>query len=209
MTISQTKRADRWPQAVAFGLVSLSAWAVWASGPLASSRSSQPTPAVPAKIGAWVGRPVTVDRRTVEILETDEVAVMEYEAPGEPSVALAQVAGFGNRAAFHPPELCFVGSHFEVLERQPLGLTINDRTHQVMRLVVSQGNDRFEAWYWFTVNGRVTHNYYQQQLWLVWEALRGRSAGGTLVRISTSDADGRAEGRLRAFFGALQTASTT
>ena len=151
---------------------------------------------------------MAVDHRTIEILETNDITVMQYEAPGQSSVAVAQVAGFGNRAEYHPPELCFVGSHYEVLERAPMALSIDGKTRRLMRLVVGQGKEKFEAWYWFTVNGRVTHNYYQQQLWLVWDALRGRPASGTLVRLSTSNADGRAGERLRLFFSTLQQGAT-
>ena len=194
----------RLPHIVAFGLLSLSAWAVWAGRPAASLQALQPAPTMPMQIGAWVGHPVAVDARTIEILETDDVTLVDYHAPDHASVSLARVAGFGNRAAFHPPELCFVGSHFDVLDRAPIDVAIDGRTHRVMRLVVRQGTERFEAWYWFTANGRVTHNYYRQQWWLLGDSLRGRPSSGTLMRLLTSDADGRAGDRLRAFFDSLQ-----
>jgi hypothetical protein len=56
----------------------------------------------------------------------------------------------------------------------------------------------------------VTPNYYQQQLWLLADAIAGRPMSGTLVRISTSrDDPQRAQQRLRAFVEALEAARHT
>jgi len=147
---------------------------------------SQEVAPIPGELGPWKGQALQVAQRTVEILETDDVALMEYRLGADTPVWFAQVAGFGNRAAFHPPELCYVGSHFEVLERGPITVLVHGRPRRLMRLVVGQGGQQFESWYWFTANDRVTPNYYQQQLWLVLDAVRRRPMSGTLVRISTA-----------------------
>lgn len=139
----------------------------------------------PAVVGAWQGKPLAVDPRAVEILETEDVALMEYRRKHEPPVWLAQVAGFGNRAAFHPPELCYVGSHFEVLNRGQIARTVNGQEQRVMRLVIGENGKRYEAWYWFSAGHRTTPSYYQQQLWLLSDTIRQKAASGTLVRIST------------------------
>ena len=140
---------------------------------------------LPPIVGSWTGTPVAVSQQTVAILETDDVALMEYRLDPAPPVWVAQVAGFGNRAAFHPPELCYVGSHFEVLERGVIVVPAQGQDRTLMRLVVGQQGHRFEAWYWFTANGRVTPNYYQQQLWLLTDAIQRKPISGTLMRLST------------------------
>lgn len=174
------------PQPIAFCALTLAGALIWlGQGSALRAAAAAPMTAVPTRIGAWTGRPVPMERKVYEILETDDVALMEYTRGKEPPVWLAQVAGFGNRAAFHPPELCFVGSHFEVLERAAITVPVRGRPHRLMRLVVGQGNQHYEAWYWFTANERVTSNYYQQQWWLLLDAIRRRPTAGTLVRIST------------------------
>ena len=174
------------PQPIAFCAVTLAASLVWlGSGPASRATAGVPV-AVPARLGAWRGAAVPLERKVYDILETEDVAVMEYTRGTEPPVWLARVAGFGNRAAFHPPEICFVGSHFEVLERGPITVTVHGQPQRLMRLVIGQGADRYEAWYWFTANERVTSNYYQQQWWLLLDTIRRRPASGTLVRISTA-----------------------
>jgi len=171
------------------------------------ARHALPTDPVPATVGEWIGTPVALDQRVFEILETRDVASMAYQRGEEPPVWLAQVAGFGTRAAFHPPEICYVGSRFEVLERGPVAVTVNGHPQRLMRLVLGQGDRRFEAWYWFTAGRRVTSNYYQQQLWLLADAMHRAPMSGTLVRISTSlDDPDRTHQRLRAFVEALEAA---
>ena len=194
------------PPLVAFAIIALSAWVLWAGQP--KVRTTQPVSVVPAKLGLWEGKPLTVEDRTVQILETDDVTLMEYRLGEEPPVWFAQVAGFGNRAAFHPPELCYVGSHYEILAREPVSVIANGRTHRLMKLVVAQHGKPFESWYWFTANGRVTSNYYQQQLWLMLDAIRRQPMSGTLVRISTPlDHPESSHRRLLAFLTSF-TAST-
>ena len=184
-------RADRRPQLLAAGLLAAALWAIRAGRPAYSSPSvtaetRRGASDAPAAIGPWRGAPLAVEDRVVDILETDDVALMEYRRkPNEPPVWLARVAGFGNRAAFHPPELCYVGSHFEVLERGPVTVEINGSPRRLMRLIIGQEGKRYEAWYWFTAGIRVTPNYYQQQWWLMRDAVRGQRSTGTLVRIST------------------------
>ncbi|MBI4355963.1 MAG: EpsI family protein [Candidatus Omnitrophica bacterium] len=192
----------RQPPSVAWLCLGLATWLVWAR-PMTTHSTGRATP-VPATIGAWVGISIPADQRVIEILETDDVDLLEYRHGAEAPVWLARVAGFGNRAAFHPPELCYIGSHYEVLERGTMTVRVGGAPRRLMRLVLGQDHKRFEAWYWFTANGRVTENYYRQQLWLLLDAMRGRPLAGTLVRISTPlDDAGRSRERLLTFAQAL------
>ncbi|MDP3703157.1 MAG: EpsI family protein [Candidatus Omnitrophota bacterium] len=182
------------PSSIAFIVLALSACALWA-GQSAATTTEQEVSAPPERVGLWAGKALEVDQRAVEILETDDVSLMEYRLGDEPPVWFSRVAGFGKRAAFHPPELCYIGSHYEVLERGLVTVQVNGSSRQVMRLVIAQGKERFEAWYWFTANDRVTPNYYQQQLWLIADAMARKPMSGTLVRISTAVTDSEASHR--------------
>jgi EpsI family protein len=205
------------PQLAALAALAVSAWGLRAGMPANAARhapraahpaAAAPSDAVPPSLGLWTGRPLQADRRATEILETEDVTLMEYQMGQEPPVWLARVAGFGNRAAFHPPELCYIGSHFEILTREPVTVFANGEQHRLMRLVVAQDGRRYESWYWFTANGRVTPSYYRQQLWLVLDAIRRQPGSGTLVRISTSlDEPEAARRRLLAFWTSLDATS--
>ena len=154
--------------------------------------------------GVWKGRVLPSDPRALSLLETDDVTLVEYRLGQEPPVWLVRVGGFGTRAAFHPPELCYVGSDFQIVERAPMTVLVAGGRHRVMRLVVAHDGERREAWYWFTADGRTTPSYLTQQLWLVADALRRLPAAGTLVHISSPMESPQAVGRrLLAFVAAL------
>ena len=197
------------PPAVALAVMASAAWLVWSGSRTIPEPAIEKASIAPERLGLWHGKSVGVGQRALDILETDDVALMEYQLGAEPPVWFARVAGFGNRAAFHPPEICYVGSHYEVLERGPITVRINGSDRRVMRLVVGQGAERSEAWYWFTVNDRVTPNYYQQQMWLALQAVRHEPTSGTLVRISTRmDDPASANRRLLAFLTSFDAASS-
>lgn len=198
------------PQSLAAVALIAGAGLVWSGQSAATVAPATSTPA-PAAVGSWSGKSIAIDQRVFEILETQDVVTMEYRTPDESQpMWLAQVAGFGNRTAFHPPEICYVGSHFEVFERGPIEVTAGGRPRTLMRLVIGQGEQRYEAWYWFTANGRVTPNYYQQQWWLVTDALKGRQASGTLMRLSTPmDSAEASHRRLASFLTSWESAEAS
>ena len=192
------------PQILALGALTAFAWLVWTGD--SPAKMTEETSEVPEQLGLWGGTRIESDPRALEILETDDVALMEYRMGEEPPVWFARVSGFGNRAAFHPPELCYIGSHFEVLEREPISMLVHGKEHRMMRLVIGQDDDRYEAWYWFTAGDRVTPSYYQQQLWLVMDSVRRKPMSGTLVRVSTPlDDPAGTRRRLLAFVTSLDT----
>lgn len=199
----------RSPKTVTFVIFAFCAWILWRgelsqaasrnSAQIESGNSTQVN-TIPVQLGSWVGSPIEVTDKVVDILETTDVVLMEYRIGDEPPLWFAQVSGFGNRAAFHPPELCYIGSNFQILEREQIKVVVGGKDRKLMRLVISQDGQRFEAWYWFTANRRVTANYYQQQLWLVLDSIKGLESSGTLVRISTTlDEPQEAHDRLFAF----------
>lgn len=192
------------PAGVALLLLAGTAGLVWWQ-PAAGAPAGSLLAAAPAQLGAWQGKTLSVEARALEILETDDVVLAEYARGEEPPVWLAQVGGFGNRAAFHPPELCYVGSHYEVEGREVLTVPTVSGPRRVMRLRIRQGTDHFEAWYWFTVGARMTPSYYEQQWWLIAQSLQGHPMSGTLVRISTPATPEAGTGaRLAAFLEAWE-----
>ena len=171
---------------------------------------AQALPQVRDTMGLWTGTPITETAVKEQRPDNGEaVRLMEYRMGQEPPVWLTLEGGQGKRASFHPPEICFVGSDFEILEREPVTVVSGNTPRHLMRLVVSQNDNEYEAWYWFTVEDRITHNYYQQQLWLVMDAVRGKRTSGTLVRITTPRDDPQAtHRRLLAFLTAYTDSPT-
>ena len=195
------------PQTLAFGLLGMSALLVCLGKGASGIDEAAVGGSIPAALGSWVGRPLPVEKRSLEILETTDVTAMEYRQRTGNPVWLTRVGGLGQRTAFHPPEICYVGSHFEILDRRAMALSLGGKEYRLMRLVLSQGKERFETWYWFTANGRFTSSYLQQQLWLLADRIRGRGMSGTLMRVTTPlEEPAASRRRLTNFLGELDAA---
>lgn len=152
---------------------------------------------IPLTMGQWRGRDLNVSEKTYEILETKNVLMREYTNPGGERVWLAIVHCAGNRSAFHPPEICYIGGGTELLDKGVEKIEIPGNLPYTMRmnklLMEGRGGKQI-AWYWFTAGDRVTPNYSRQQCYILWDELRRNRSGGALVRVSTQVFDDGLEG---------------
>ena len=139
------------------------------------------------RLGNWKGVEQSVDDRTKGLLGTDQVVIREYHNGESATVWLAIVWASENRSAFHPPELCYTGSDFELVEQGSAALQVASWEAQptVNRLLMTNRRQQLLAYYWFTAGDRLFTNYHRQQLQLVWNQICRRSSSGTLVRMST------------------------
>ncbi len=156
----------------------------------ASPSGAVSLPTIPLQMGRWEGQDQAVDERSKGLLGTDQVVVREYRNGEGATIWLAVVYAAENRSAFHPPELCYTGSNFELLEQNTAVIARDDRQAgiEVNRLLMAHMTDRQQqlvAYYWFTAGDRLFTQYHRQQIRLLWNQLRWRPSGGTLVRIST------------------------
>jgi len=145
---------------------------------------------IPYTIGEWHGHSLNVSEWTYAILETEDLLVREYTNPRGEKVWLAIVYCAGNRGAFHPPELCYLGGGNELLDKGVERIEIpgtgeDSYSIQANRLIVQDRAGKQVAWYWFTAAGRIVPSYLRQQCYIIWDELRRNRSGGTLVRIST------------------------
>ena len=101
MTRAKQPAALEPPALLALLVIFLFGWVLWSGE--SPSRAKGPMAPVPSQVGLWSGTSLAVDDQTRAILETDEVALMEYRlSKGEPPVWFLLEGGFGKRAAFHP-----------------------------------------------------------------------------------------------------------
>ena len=168
-------------------------------------------PAIPLRLGSWEGTDQAVDERTKGLLGTDQVLVREYRNSHGDAIWAAVVYAAENRSAFHPPELCYTSSNFELVEQGTSAVARNDRGDRPMvnRLLMTNRQQRLLAYYWFTAGDRFFTHYHSQQLQLVWNQIRRRPSGGTLVRISIligEDGVASAEQRLSEIAALLMSA---
>jgi len=141
----------------------------------------------PLEIGQWQGRDLPVEEEVLQVLQTRDVMVREYKNGQSDTVYLAIVYSQGERAAFHPPELCYLGGGAQLLGKAVEPVTLaNGRTLKTNTLSMKDKKSLFKAWYWFAAGGDFTHSYYRQQLKLLYNWLRYRSKQGALIRVSAA-----------------------
>jgi EpsI family protein len=142
---------------------------------------------IPLEVGDWKGKDIGISKRDMEILETDDVLMREYENSAGYKVYLLIVYSGNNRDAFHPPELCYLGEGTALLDKSSQVFEIGDKgaTINANKLFMKDKYGKELAWYWFTIGSRVVSSFYEQQVSYTMDELRGVKTGGSLVRVST------------------------
>lgn len=143
---------------------------------------------IPVEFGEWKGKNIPIPERVYEILETKDVLTREYANARGEKVDLVIVYSGTSRAAFHPPEICYLGGGRELLNKNletvEIGGSGENSTLRANKLLMKDKFGREIAWYWFTAGNKVTENYYLQQCYFIWNELRRNPAGGSLIRVS-------------------------
>ncbi|MBN1587787.1 MAG: EpsI family protein [Candidatus Omnitrophica bacterium] len=207
-------------QRLAFGAVLLLALACILLARLSHTNTlarAKDTETLPRQIGLWQGNAVDVDERTFELLGTQDVLILEYEHPEYGLAWLAAVQAAENRAAFHPPELCYVGSNYEVQQKSVASVAHQKEESTVNRLLLTrEGIPALLAYYWFVSDSKLQHNYYMEQIRLVSAQLAGRPASGLMVRVSVpvgeagvNEAENRLQDLVQALLGHFQGTEMT
>jgi len=145
--------------------------------------------AVPLEIGSWTGRDTPLDERTYEILETRNVLSRFYTLPSGEQVHLLLVGSNKDRRVAHPPEVCYLSSHYEI-SRTRSGtfqegsdvIPFKEFTAQDQR----KQEPNQEVLYFYRVGDRYTDNYYSQQLQFAWDRLARKETEILLVRVAST-----------------------
>ncbi len=177
-----------WLAPALLGLSALLTWVLAPSAP--SGGTAAKSSRLPFRIGTWEGRDQAVDDRTYALLGTRDVLLREYAAPGRPPVGLCVVFSTEDRKVSHPPEVCYQGDGYDILEKGKRDLGPGGAALRANHLRVERRGRGLEVLYWYKVGRAYTDNFYRQQ----WRALWRRDKGGgyALIRLSvpTDGADG-------------------
>jgi EpsI family protein len=149
------------------------------------THSSKDFSRFPRQIGEWKGEDLPLEESVYEVLRTRDVLLREYKDGEGNAIVLTVVYSENDRAAFHPPELCYLGGGVELLEKKietvPLGGVGQIQTNT---LEMKSKKNAFKAWYWFAARDSFTHNFYLQQATLLINWLRYQEKSGALIRVS-------------------------
>ncbi|GJQ57890.1 MAG: hypothetical protein SCALA701_06910 [Candidatus Scalindua sp.] len=143
---------------------------------------------LPLFFNGWAGREIEVDKRTLEILETNDVLIRNYTKGADTPVQLCIVYASNNRKVSHPPEVCYKGSGWSLEDKGSLLLATeagHKPTFQVMKLIIEKGGQKNLVLYWYKCNDTYTGNYYMQQIHIVKNGIINRQSTSGMIRLST------------------------
>ncbi len=140
----------------------------------------------------WKFREFKMDAAVVEVLGVPDARMFEA-VPIEPKklpLYYYWIHAADSRKIGHPPELCYRGDDYEILDRKPLELLLGNQTLPVMQLLVEREKKRLLVLYWYRIGDQNTSNYLTHQWHWVWSQITriARSTPpeeGSLYRIST------------------------
>jgi len=150
--------------------------------------------------------PLTMDDRTLMILEHPSYLYRRYIAPDGVVVDYCLIFSKDNRKGTHPPDVCLAGSGEGIVAKADVVLDgVQGRGALPCReIVVQSGLAKQYHLYTYKCGDRYTRSFWTQQFVIFTNGLLNRNASGALVRVSTSadDSLGQAKARCMALLRA-------
>lgn len=155
----------------------------------------------PENVSGWSGVEIPADERTLEILETRNVLSREYTAPSGEKVHLLLVSSQKDRRVAHPPEVCYLGSNFNIVEEKTSEIDAGGEKLKIKEFQASP--ERYpekveEIGYLYKIGDSYTTNYYTQQLQFAFDRLTREETEVMLIRVA-----GTSREKVREFIVAL------
>jgi len=148
----------------------------------------------PLTVGVWQGTDMEPDEKTLEILETRNVLSRDYANPAGEKVHLLLVSSRKDRRVAHPPEVCYTGANFNLMNQRESEIIWNDepvRFKEFEAVNERNPNQRDEVLYLYKVGDRFTSNYYAQQIQFAMDRLTRGNSEVLLIRVSGPNEDVR------------------
>lgn len=153
---------------------------------------------IPSKFGDWVqqdtGRIQIVDpqqQQTIDRIYTQLLSRTYINKKNGYIIMLSIAYGEqqNDTARLHYPEVCYSAQGFEIKSKFIADLSLNTGLLKVKRLLAKQGN-RFEPiTYWTTLGNKVVRGGSELKFEQIKYGLQGKIPDGTLIRISSIDAN--------------------
>lgn len=134
----------------------------------------------PLEFGKWKGKEIELEEKVYSILGTRNVVYRLYENEKGQKIRILIIASVNNLTGFHPPEICYLGSDFEISERgyKQIGDIKVNRIEFSNRRIIEI------VYYWFAVGGEFIGSYFKQQIRLLLNYLRSQEIPGYMFKIS-------------------------
>lgn len=138
----------------------------------------------PYVVGEWKGKDLQISERDYEILETRNLILREYANPAEEKLFLFIIYSETNRAVFHPPEACLIGSGIRITDKKTEEISYGKENFLTNELYLEKNNHKEMALYCYKAGNLYTDSYYLQQANFAFNQLLGKHIRGATIRVS-------------------------
>jgi EpsI family protein len=170
---------------VALALTGAASLATWRGAQSRGAPVAAFTATIAHSIGDWTGSDKSLTARQYDLLETRDILFREYVRGDVRVLACVAVAGAEGKAA-HPPEICYRGQGWDVVDQRRLEVALAGRTRAIDRLLVRQEGVELLVWSWYRVGAEETPDWLREQQLAFSATLSGRDDRAALLRFSTS-----------------------
>lgn len=136
----------------------------------------------PKVIDEWVGQDIPLDKRTYELLETDNLIMRDYTNPQGDVVNLYIIYSQTNRKVSHPPEICLQGDGAVVIDKSSIKISPDLTAAQ---LILELKDFQQAALYWYKAGSSFTSDYLRQQIAVSVNRMLGKPSSVALIRVIT------------------------
>lgn len=168
--------------------------------------------ALPLEIGPWQGRSETMESIYIDTLKLTDYALINYRREGDRAPVNFYSAYYESQRkgqSAHSPKSCLPGGGWvmESLDTYAVpGVAIDGVPLSVNRTLITYGESRQLAYYWFQQRGRIITNEYLVKWFVFWDALTRNRTDGALVRLIVPLLPGQDEAEADATLAAFAAA---
>lgn len=137
----------------------------------------------PYKIMDWEGRDIPVTEKEYAILETRNLISREYADPSGKKIYLFIIYSETNRAVFHPPEVCLIGSGINIADKKTEEIRSDKHAFLMSKLYLEKSSHKELVLYCYKAGKYYTDNFYFQQAYLALHQVFGRLVPGATIRV--------------------------
>jgi len=184
----------------------LSLFLIWPRERVQQSKYAQ---RIPLELEGWQGQESGFDRRTLDVLGTDDVVARRYAREGDPDIDFAVIYAKFTRRATHPPEICMKGSGWLVVSQRDEEISLEGPGRKVLpvrSLELNRERQAYLLYYFYKTGKSYTSSYWKQQVRVAWSRFRDPNASDALIRVVTPVGEGGypgARARLSEFLSVL------
>ena len=138
----------------------------------------------PIAVGGWKGEDIETTEEEYKILETRNLVSRKYTNTKGEWIMLFMIYSETNRSVFHPPEVCMMGSGFEMTDKTVDTMESKLRNITANKLLFEKQGYKELTLYCYKAGNLYTANYYLQQFYLAMHQVFGKNVPGATIRVS-------------------------